>query len=101
MAGLMSAERGFRRHKPQQSWRRTGREGPADRFFGVEGKNPRRLADRKVALATSILLPEGYEEQGRFNMLLLTAGNVLLDMVIGDSHSGTTSSRLVSSTRWR
>jgi hypothetical protein len=31
-------------------------------------------------------LPEGYEEQGRFNAILLTAGNVILDMVIGDSY---------------
>jgi len=45
------------------------------------------LADRKVALChVNTFLPEGYEEQGRFNMLLLTAGNVLFDMVIGDSY---------------
>jgi hypothetical protein len=31
-------------------------------------------------------LPEGYEDQGRFNLLLLTAGNVVFDMVIGDSY---------------
>jgi len=31
-------------------------------------------------------LPEGYEEQGRFNMLLLTAGNVVFDVVIGDAY---------------
>ena len=44
-------------------------------------------ADRKVALChVNTFLPEGYEEQGRFNMLLLTAGNVLFDMVIGDSY---------------
>jgi hypothetical protein len=45
------------------------------------------LADRKVALChVNTFLPEGYEEQGRFNLLLLTAGNVLFDMVIGDSY---------------
>jgi hypothetical protein len=31
-------------------------------------------------------LPEGYEDQGRFNVLLLTAGRVLYDMVIGDAY---------------
>ena len=31
-------------------------------------------------------LPEGYEEQGRFNLLLLTGGKVLYDMVFGDSY---------------
>ena len=45
------------------------------------------LGDRKVALAhVNKFLPEGYEEQGRLNVLLLTAGNVLYDMVIGDSY---------------
>jgi len=45
------------------------------------------LADRKVALChINRFLPEGYEEQGRFNVLLLTAGNVLFDMVIGDAY---------------
>jgi hypothetical protein len=31
-------------------------------------------------------LPEGYEDQGRFNVLLLTVGKVLYDLVIGDSY---------------
>ena len=45
------------------------------------------LGDRKVALChINKFLPEGYEDQGRFNLLLLTAGNVLFDMVIGDSY---------------
>ena len=45
------------------------------------------LGDRKVALMhINKFLPEGYEEQGRFNVLLLTAGKVLYDMVIGDSY---------------
>ena len=45
------------------------------------------LGDRKVALChINKFLPEGYEEQGRFNMMLLTAGNVVFDMVIGDSY---------------
>jgi hypothetical protein len=45
------------------------------------------LADRKVALChVNKFLPEGYEEQGRFNIVLLTAGNVVFDMVIGDAY---------------
>ncbi|MBM4138650.1 MAG: hypothetical protein FJ244_04110 [Nitrospira sp.] len=45
------------------------------------------LGDRKVALCHfNKFLPEGYEDQGRFNLVLLTAGNVLFDMVIGDSY---------------
>jgi hypothetical protein len=45
------------------------------------------LGDRNVALLhVNQFLPEGYEEQGRFNLVLLTAGNVLYDMVIGDSY---------------
>ena len=45
------------------------------------------LDNRKVALChINKFLPEGYEDQGRFNLVLLTAGNVLFDMVIGDSY---------------
>jgi hypothetical protein len=45
------------------------------------------LGDRKVLLAhVNHLLPEGYEDQGRFNLVLLTAGKVVYDMVFGDSY---------------
>ena len=45
------------------------------------------LGDRKVLLLhANRYLPEGYEEQGRFNVVLLTAGKVVYDMVIGDSY---------------
>jgi len=45
------------------------------------------LGDRTVALLhINKYLPEGYEEQGRFNVTVLTAGNVFYDMVIGDSY---------------
>ncbi len=45
------------------------------------------LGDRKVALChINKFLPEGYEDQGRFNVILLTAGNVVFDIVIGDSY---------------
>jgi hypothetical protein len=45
------------------------------------------LGDRRVVqVYINRYLPEGYEEQGRFNVLVLTAGHVLYDMVIGDSY---------------
>ena len=45
------------------------------------------LGDRKVSLMhLNKFLPEGYEDQGRFNVLLLTGGKVIFDMVIGDSY---------------
>jgi hypothetical protein len=45
------------------------------------------LGDRKVALChVNRFLPEGYEDQGRLNLVLLTAGNVVFDIVIGDSY---------------
>jgi len=45
------------------------------------------LGDRKVArVHINRFLPEGYEEQGRFNILVLTSGKVLYDIVIGDSY---------------
>lgn len=45
------------------------------------------LGDRKVALChINKFLPEGYEDQGRFNLALLTVGNVVFDIVIGDSY---------------
>jgi hypothetical protein len=45
------------------------------------------LGSRKVVLMhINRFLPEGYEDQGRFNALLLTGGKVVYDMVIGDSY---------------
>ena len=45
------------------------------------------LGNRKVAMMhINRFLPEGYEDQGRFNVLLLTGGKVVYDMVIGDSY---------------
>jgi hypothetical protein len=45
------------------------------------------LGDRRVALLhINKFLPQGYEDQGRFNLVLLTAGGVLYDMVIGDQY---------------
>ncbi len=45
------------------------------------------IGDRKVALLhINQYLPEGYEDQGHFNAVAVTAGNVLYDMVIGDQY---------------
>jgi hypothetical protein len=45
------------------------------------------LGTRKVVLMhINRFLPEGYEDQGRFNALLLTGGKIVYDMVIGDSY---------------
>ena len=45
------------------------------------------LGNRKVVLMhINRFLPEGYEDQGRFNALMLTGGKVVYDMVIGDSY---------------
>ena len=45
------------------------------------------LGDRKIShVHVNKFLPEGYEEQGRLNILILTAGKVVYDMVIGDSY---------------
>ena len=45
------------------------------------------IGDRKiVALHINRYLPEGYEEQGRFNVLALTRGHVFFDIVIGDQY---------------
>jgi hypothetical protein len=66
--------------------------GPDERglqidYPALKAKIQAALGDRKVALVhANKFLPEGYEEQGRFNLLLLTAGKVLYDMVIGDSY---------------
>jgi hypothetical protein len=45
------------------------------------------LGSRKVVMIhINRFLPEGYEDQGRFNALLLTGGKVVYDMVVGDSY---------------
>lgn len=66
--------------------------GPDERalqidYPALEGKIERALAGRKIQLLhINEFLPEGYEDQGRFNVLAMTSGNVLFDMVIGDSY---------------
>jgi hypothetical protein len=66
--------------------------GPDERalqidYDALKGQIQAALGNRRVAhVHVNRFLPEGYEEQGRFNLLLLTAGHVLYDMVIGDSY---------------
>lgn len=45
------------------------------------------LGDRSVVfLHINQYLPEGYEDQGHFNVVVVTQGKVLFDMVIGDQY---------------
>jgi hypothetical protein len=56
-------------------------------YSALEGKIERALSGRKIALLhINKFLPEGYEDQGRFNLIVMTSGNVIFDMVIGDSY---------------
>lgn len=56
-------------------------------YAALEGKIERVLAGRKIDLLhINKFLPEGYEDQGRFNLIVMTNGNVLFDLVIGDSY---------------
>ncbi len=56
-------------------------------YPGLEKKIEQALQGRSVELLhVNQFLPEGYEDQGRFNVLVLTSGKVLFDMVIGDSY---------------
>jgi hypothetical protein len=88
MAGLMSSDEIF--EKAQNA--AAAATGPDEKAMQIDypalkEKIRAALGDRKVALChINKFLPEGYEDQGRFNLLLLTAGNVLFDMVIGDSY---------------
>ena len=66
--------------------------GPDDRalqidYTALEEKVRLALGDRKIALIhINQYLPEGYEDQGHFNLVAMSQGNVLFDMVIGDSY---------------
>src|SRR5574341_2473052 len=56
-------------------------------YAGLKTQIEAALGDRKVAMAhINRFLPEGYEAQGRLNLVLLTAGQVVYDIVIGDSY---------------
>ncbi len=88
MAGLMSVDEIFERVKNAA----VAATGPDEKplqidYDALKLKVQAALGDRKVALChLNKFLPEGYEDQGRFNIVLLTAGNVVFDMVIGDQY---------------
>ncbi|MDE3041744.1 MAG: hypothetical protein KGJ82_14385 [Nitrospirota bacterium] len=88
MAGLMSADEIFKKVVDAAA----AATGPDEKalqidYQALKEKVHAALGDRKVALChINKFLPEGYEDQGRFNLVLLTAGNVVFDMVIGDSY---------------
>jgi hypothetical protein len=84
----MSAEEVFERAKEAA----VAATGPDERplqidYDALKDKIRAALGDRKVARChVNKFLPEGYEDQGRLNLVLLTAGNVLYDIVIGDQY---------------
>ena len=56
-------------------------------YPALETKIEQALGGRKVqSLHINQFLPEGYEDQGRFNVVAMTSGKVLFDIVIGDSY---------------
>ncbi|HXF93365.1 MAG TPA: hypothetical protein VNK46_11465 [Nitrospiraceae bacterium] len=88
MAGLMTADEVYEKAKEAA----IAATGPDERALQIDYdalklKFRTALGDRKVALChINKFLPEGYEDQGRFNLVLLTVGNVLYDIVIGDQY---------------
>ena len=88
MAGLMSADEIFdKAHNAAAAATGLDEKPMQIDYPELKQKICAALGDRKVALChINKFLPEGYEDQGRFNLVLLTAGNVLFDMVIGDSY---------------
>lgn len=88
MPGLMSADDVFSRAEAAA----VAATGPDEKalqldYSALKANIRAALGDRKVALChVNRFLPEGYEDQGRFNLVLLTVGNVVFDMVIGDSY---------------
>ncbi len=88
MSGLMSADDIFSRTETAA----VAATGPDEKalqidYEALKGKFRHMLGDRKIALChVNKFLPEGYEDQGRFNVVLLTAGHVVFDVVIGDSY---------------
>ena len=66
--------------------------GPDERalqidYEALEKKIVAALGFRTIALLhINQYLPEGYEDQGRFNAIAVTEGNVVYDLVIGDQY---------------
>ena len=56
-------------------------------YSSLEQRIEQALMGRKVELVhINQFLPQGYEDQGRLNAVLLTEGGVLFDFVIGDQY---------------
>jgi hypothetical protein len=88
MAGVLTAAQVFERARDAAA-EATGPDEQALQidFDALKTNIHAALGDRKVALMhVNKFLPEGYEEQGRFNVLLMTSGKVIFDMVFGDSY---------------
>lgn len=66
--------------------------GPDERalqidYDALENKIVAALGNRTITLLhVNQYLPEGYEDQGRFNAIAVTEGNVVYDMVLGDQY---------------
>lgn len=66
--------------------------GPDERalqidYPALEQRIRSALGQRAISLIhINQFLPEGYEDQGRLNCLVLTRGHVLFDIVIGDQY---------------
>ena len=88
MAGLMSPDEIFdKAHNAAAAATGLDEKPLQIDYPSLKEKIRAALSDRKVALChINKFLPEGYEDQGRFNLVLLTAGNVLFDIVVGDSY---------------
>lgn len=88
MAGLMSPDEIFdKAHNAAAAATGLDEKPLQIDYPSLKEKIRAALSDRKVALChINRFLPEGYEDQGRFNLVLLTAGNVLFDIVVGDSY---------------
>lgn len=88
MAGLLSADEVFEQARNAAAVA-TNQDEKALQidYDALQLKFLAALGDRKIARChINRFLPEGYEDQGRFNLILLTAGNVIFDIVIGDSY---------------
>ena len=78
MAGLMSADEIFdKAHNAAAAATGLDEKALQIDYPSLKDKIRAALGDRKVALChINKFLPEGYEDQGRFNLLLLTVGKI-------------------------
>ena len=88
MAGLLSADEIFEQARNAAAAATSPDEKALQiDYDALKLKLRAALGDHKITRChINKFLPEGYEDQGRFNVVLLTAGNVIFDIVIGDSY---------------